>query len=102
MAQLGSALRSGRRGHRFKSGYPDQLKGHFPSKKMPLLCLIQQLSTATALPVTTVAFKALTEFPERFSHLLARRLDVDLHGGRRVGVPEKLPVFFLDWRRAAA
>jgi len=27
--------RSGRRGHRFKSGYPDQVKGHFPARKMP-------------------------------------------------------------------
>ena len=33
VAQLGSALRSGRRGRRFKSGHPDQVTGHLRSSR---------------------------------------------------------------------
>ena len=35
VAQLGSALRSGRRGRRFKSRHPDQVRGHIPSMDVP-------------------------------------------------------------------
>ena len=47
VAQLGSALRSGRRGRRFKSGHPDPGHRPLPHAGSGLLLCIQPRSTAT-------------------------------------------------------
>jgi hypothetical protein len=53
VAQLGSALRSGRRGRRFKSGHPDQLNGHLRSLQVafPVRWRIRAGYTAADRPV---------------------------------------------------
>src|ERR1039458_3853408 len=73
VAQLGSALRSGRRGRRFKSGHPDQVTGHFSVRKWPLSSSYSsevQLRLRIELPAEPL---------ERLQRLGIRDLVVDVH-----------------------
>ena len=70
MAQLGSALRSGRRGRRFKSCYPDQLDW---VNNQQLLCL--QVVDLFAVPGTLSPVVYFLVCPEVDPHTQIGRVD---------------------------